>query len=238
MANRDPPGITLTTTTSNPVTHSTTTTYTIGGRRNRNTNRDSQASDETHLRAITPTNEAPEPFPALSPIPTGDLSQIRSHGDYFSQPPAQYQIRNRPINIRRLPSSNDVEQTRARGTSNLTRRRTNTAPSQRQPPESATAGLAGLPGHYDLAPHAGMETIGEDQEVHHGTQRDSTEVPGRSGSTRLRRISNAASTAAKSITSKLSDDPEEERLRSRRNTRDYEGDVVDYLDVLGRVIFS
>lgn len=241
MANRDPPAISLTTTTSRPVTHTTTTTYTIGGgagggRRSRNANRDSAASDEAHLRAPTPNNEAPEPFPAMSPMPTtGSLQQTRSRGDYFSQPPMQYQIRSRPIGIRRLPSSTDVEQTGSSRphSGSLTRRRTNTAPSQRLPPESATAGLAGLPGHYDLAPHAGMETIGEGQEVHHGQNRDSDGV-GRSGSTRLRRLSNAASTAARSITSKLSDDPEE-GYRSRRNTREYENDVVDYLDVLGKL---
>lgn len=233
MANRDVPGITLTTTTSRPVTHTTTNTYVTGGRRNRSTNRDSAASDEAHLRAPTPTNDAPEPFPALSPLPTNNnLQQTRSQ-DYFSQRPLQYQIRSRPIGIRRLPSANDVEQTGSRPHGNsLTRRRTNTGPSQRQQ-ENATAGLAALPGHYDLT-SPGMETITENQEANHGQQRDSVDV-GRSGSTKLRRLSNAASTAARSITSKLSDDPDESR-RSRRNTRDYEGDVVDYLDVLGKSV--
>lgn len=247
MANRDrePPGITLTTTTSRPQT--TTHTYTIGGRRNRN--RDSHASDETHLRATTPTYETPEPFPAL-PEPTPDLrttrsnqdyfsqatpvSRARTHQDYFSQPPQHYQIRSRPIGIRRLPSANTVEQTgskRPHDDSTLTRRRTNTGPSQRPPPEAATSSLAGLPGHYDVGNNnVGMETIGEDQEAHHGQHRDST-----GGSTKLRRLSNAASTTARSIVSKLSDDPAEDKLR-RRNTRDYEGDIVDYLDVLGESI--
>lgn len=232
MAHRDP-GIHMTTTTSHPVTHTTTSTYTIGGRRNRHANRDSAASDEAYLAAPTPTYDIPEPFPALSPAPT-NLQSTRTN-DYFSQPPLQYQIRSRPIGIRRLPSSNDVDQTSSRPHGgSLTRRRTNTAPSQRQPPENATAGLAALPGHYDIGAQPGMETIGEDQEAHHGQPRNSTEGVGRSGSTRLRRLSNAASTAAKSITSRLSDDTEEQKMRSRRNTRDYESDVVDYLDVLGK----
>lgn len=232
MANRDtePPSIYLTTTTSRPMSQSVSHTYTIGGRRNRN--RDSHASDETHLRATTPTQEVPEPFPALpSPTPTPfDLRPVRSNQDYFSQPPSHYQIRSRPIGIRRLPS-HDAEQTgsqRAHANSNLTRRRTNTGPSQRPPPESATAGLAGLPAHYDVGNNQGMETIGEDSEAHHGRRREST-----GGSTRLRRLSNAASTTARSIVSKLSDDPAEDKVRSRRNTRDYEDDIVDYLDVLG-----
>lgn len=235
MANREPPEIRLTTTTSQPITHSTANTYTIGGRRHRN--RDSQASDEAYLRAPTPSNDAPEPFPGL-PTPTPDLHTTRSNQDYFSQPPLQYQVRARPIGIRRLPSSSDVEQSGSQRphSGSLTRRRTNTAPSQRPPPEAATAGLAGLPGHYDISNQGGMETIGEDTEAHHGQPRDSTdEGVGRSGSTRLRRVSNAASTAARSIASKLSDDPENEKTRSRRSTRNYESDVVDYLDVLGKI---
>lgn len=67
---------------------------------------------------------------------------------------------------------------------------------------------------------------------HHGQQEEPVE--GAHGRSMLRRVSNAASTAARSIASKISDDHEEEKLRSRRNTRDYESDVVDYLDVLGK----
>lgn len=120
----------------------------------------------------------------------------------------------------------------------LSRRRTNTGPSRDHPPESATAGLAALPGHYEVGSPAGMERIVEGQEAQHGQDQppSSPEPTGtrvsRSGSKRLRRASNAA----RSIISKLSDDPDEDKLRTGRSLNgygpDYESDVVDYLDVL------
>lgn len=120
----------------------------------------------------------------------------------------------------------------------MTRRRTNTGPKE-QPSENATAGLAGLPGHYEIgAQPGGMDTIREGETEQHGQNRLSVDSAGentigRSGSTRLRRASNAA----RSILSKLSDDPEEDRLRRGRSQtgrgNQYESDVVDYLDVLG-----
>ena len=234
-SNNQPPAITLSTTTTAPIT--TTTAYTIANRRSRNTN--------NNLRPITPTNdEGSEPFPNL-PTPTPVLptvTQIQSspgRQEYFSQPPLQYQVRTRPIGIKRLPSSSDVtgdDLTRTRSGGGLTRRRTNTGPRD-HPSESATAGLAGLPGHYEVGAPTGMETIGEDQIAQHGQVQPPTPEPtgarvGRSGSRRLRRASNAA----RSIISKLSDDTEEDRLRAGRSQNgwgpDYESDVVDYLDVL------
>lgn len=97
------------------------------------------------------------------------------------------------------------------------------------------SGLAGLPGHYEIGTAGGvgpggMEPIEEGKEVHHGQQRDSLDATnrvGRSGSTRLRRASNAA----RSVLSKLSDDPHDDARA--RNANEYESDVVDYLDVLG-----
>ncbi|KAK5106054.1 hypothetical protein LTS08_000170 [Lithohypha guttulata] len=234
MAGHNPPAITLN--DSSPITHTTTTTYTIGGRRSRSPATATTASN--NLRPVTPNNDnSTEPFPALTPGPTTPgLSQQRSN-DYFTQTPMQYQVRTRPISIRRLPSATDVQQTsRSRAGSGTTRRRNNTAPSRPELNENATAGLAGLPGHYEVGPTGGMDTIREGEEVHHGRNRTSVDSAdsqvGRSGSKRMRRASNAA----RSILSKLSDDPEEDKLRQgrphSRNKHEYESDVVDYLDVL------
>ena len=101
-----------------------------------------------------------------------------------------------------------------------------------QPSDNATAGLASLPGHYEVGNPGPMGTIVEGQEAQPGD----LQPPGQaqaSGTTRLRRASNAA----RSILSKLSDDPEESSMRGRSQTgygRNYESDVVDYLDVLGK----
>lgn len=80
-----------------------------------------------------------------------------------------------------------------------------------------------------------MQPITEGQEAHYAPNRtslDSDSRVGRSAGQRLRRASNAA----RSVLSKLSDDPDEAKLgRGRAQTgtgRDYESDVVDYLDVL------
>lgn len=244
MADRAPPEITLTTTTSAPVTQTTTSTYTIGGRRNRpipSANTNTTTTDNNHRRPVTPNTPSNdvEPFPAL-PSPTPALEPTRS-ADYFSQPPVQYQVRTRPIGIKRLPSASNVEQSssaRPRSGSGLTRRRTNTGPGrqQQQQQDNATASLAALPGHYEIGAPGGMEPIVEGQEAHHGQNLNTGDGiegrVGRSGSTRLRRASNAA----RSVLSKLSDDPEEDRDRLRRtggNRHEYESDVVDYLDVLG-----
>lgn len=253
MAAREPPAITLTTTTSPPTTQTTTTSYTIGGRRNRNTSAASNTNTNNNHQNIRPTTPiddgALEPFPTAptSMEPSTPGSNANRNSDYFAQTPLQYQVRQRPIGIRRLPSSTDVQSSdiqRQRSNSGLRRRRTNTAPSEHpQPPEIATAGLAGLPGHYEVGNPGAMGTIVEGQEAHHGEDHDrhhdrqsvdSDGRVGRSGSTRLRR----ATTAARSILSKLSDDPEEDNLRTGRpqtgSGRNYESDVVDYLDVLGR----
>ena len=238
--NQEPPAITLTTTTSAPVTQ----TYTINGRRSRNTDAPINTTYNTRPASrppSTPKNETLEPFPTMTP----GLSQQRTNEDYFPPTPLEYQVRTRPIGIRRLPSSNQVQQQSNRPRSGsglgLTRRRTNTGPRREEHIESnATAGLAGLPGHYEVGqPGAGMDTIQEGQVAQHGEPRNSVESTenrvGRSGSTRLRRASNAA----RSVLSKLSDDPDEDGLRRNRagtgNGRDYESDVVDYLDVLGKV---
>ncbi|KAK5941045.1 hypothetical protein PMZ80_006322 [Knufia obscura] len=167
------------------------------------------------------------------------------NSDYFTPTPLQYQVRTRPIGIRRLPSSTDVESTdmqRTRSNSGLRRRRTNTGPRD-QPSDNPTAGLAALPGHYEIGNPTPMGTIREGQEAHHGENPNQGKKPhresmgseggiGRSGSTRLRGVSNVA----RSVLSKMSDDPDEGNLRRGRaqtgNGRDYESDVVDYLDVL------
>lgn len=235
--NREPPALVLTTTTSAPTTQTTTTVTTIGGRRNRapNTlNSSTTPVSPNHLNPATaahptsPSNEV-EPFPTLASPSPAALEPSRT-ADYFAppSPSPQFASNPRPIGIRRIPSYN-AEQTssRPRSGSGLTRRRTNTGPSSRDNP---LAGLAALPGHYELGTSGGMEPIQEGRAVHHGQQResiDSGDGPQRSGSTRMRRASNAA----RSMLSKLSDDPhEDERLR---HANEYEGDVVDYLDVLG-----
>jgi len=196
--------------------------------------------------------EAPTPTPAFM---TPGTQSNRNSNDYFAQTPLQYQVRQRPIGIRRLPSSNDVQATdlqRQRSKEGLRRRRTNTGPKEPQP-DNATASLAGLPGHYDVGNPGPMGTIMEGQEAHHGESQgqDQDSHPhrksvgsepgvGRSSSKRLRR----ASDAAKSAFSKMSDDPEEGNLKKGlpqsgyarpqgRSSRNYESDVVDYLDVLG-----
>lgn len=244
MSNRyETPDITLTTTTSHPQTTTTTTSYTIGNRRPR-----SNAPSSINLsRAPTPNNES-EPFPALSPAQTPYTPNL-SHAitqDYFAQPPARYQVNPRSIGIRRLPSSENTTGRNRAGSGSL-RRRGNTGPQDPQPlqqtqshPENATASLAGLPGHYEVgaAPSGGMGTIREDEEANHGQSRPSVEEDnenrvGRSGSTRLRRASNAA----RSILSKFSDDQDDQQSRGRARTgtgNNYESDVVDYLDVLGQ----
>lgn len=241
-SNRNVPDITLTTTTSAPVTQTTTTTYTIGGRRNRNTPAATTTStDNSHLHLPEPDNDGVEPFPALpSPTTPAGLTPQQTTGDYFSQPPARFQYNPRAIGLKRLPSGNDVVQGgRSRGNSGLTRRRTNTGP-RNDTSDNATAGLAGLPGHYEIgAAPGGMERIVEGEQAHHGQNRQSVDSEGRvgrSGSTRLRRASNAA----RSVLSKLSDDPEEGSRRGRAQTgdgRNYESDVVDYLDVLGSLLY-
>ena len=245
MAGREPPAITLTSTTTPPVTHTTTTSYTIGGRRNRNTN---AASTTNNLSPVSQTEDdggALEPFPSVPTSYETATPGINSNrnSDYFTQPPLQYQVRQRPIGIRRLPSSADTTSTeiqRQRSNSGLRRRRTNTGPKE-PPSDNATAGLAGLPGHYEVGNPGPMGTIVEGQESQHGPpqtpgqnpDQDQTQSPQTGGSTRLRRASNAA----RSILSKLSDDPEEASRRGRSQTgygRNYESDVVDYLDVLGK----
>lgn len=239
MAGREPPEITLTTAATPPITQTTTTTYTIGARRARNTTTSTQSTNNNSLRPTTPNNDT-EPFPSLPPSTPN--SPANRNSDYFAQPPLQYQVRTRPISIRRLPSSSDVQEAssgRPRSGSGLTRRRTNTGPSREQPSDNATAGLSALPGHYEVGAPGGMEPIVEGQEAHHGQPGLSVDNDdqqgaraGRSGSTRLRRASNAA----RSMISKLSDDPEEDRLRRGRGQtgygHEYESDVVDYLDVL------
>lgn len=253
MADRSPPpAITVTNSTTAPVT--TTTTYTIGGRRNRGGTNSTANSGNHSLRPTSPNsqndNDTTEPFPALTPGPvtaspatpaTPGLSQQRTN-DYFANTPLRYQVQTRPISIRRLPSSSDVQQgqstsLRSRAGSGLTRRRTNTGPKD-PPAENATAGLAGLPGHYEIgAQPGGMDTIREGVPEDHGARAsvdsEGENRVGRSGSTRLRRASNAA----RSVLSKLSDDPEEDNLRKGRSQtgrgNQYESDVVDYLDVLG-----
>lgn len=236
MSNRDVPNITLTTTTSAPVTQTTTTTYTIGGRRGRNVQTPSTpAHDDNHLPVPDSNDDGVEPFPTLpSPSP---MTPQRTTGDYFSQPPARFQYTPRSIGLRRLPSGTDVVQTgRSRAGSGLTRRRTNTGPREEQH-DNATAGLAGLPGHYEIGTAPGMEPIVEGEQAHHGQHRQSADSEGRvgrSGSTRLRRASNAA----RSVLSKLSDDPDDNSRRGRAQTgtgQNYESDVVDYLDVLGKL---
>lgn len=245
MSNRyEPPEITLTTTTSQPQTTTTTASYTIANNRRPRSN----APNSINLsRAATPNNET-EPFPTLTPAQTPytpNLTQSATQ-DYFAPTPTRYQVNPRSIGIRRLPSSENTTGRNRAGCGSL-RRRANTGPKDLEAlqqtqshPENATAGLAGLPGHYEVgaAPAGNMGTIREDEEAHHGQSRPSVEEDtenrvGRSGSTRLRRASNAA----RSILSKFSDDQDEQQSRGRARTgtgNEYESDVVDYLDVLGR----
>lgn len=245
MPRHEPSAITIETP---PVTHTTTTTYTMGGRRYRNNN---AANTNNHLAPTTSREDAGglEPFPSA---PSFMETPSNRGGDYFTPTPLQYQVRQRPIGIRRLTSSNDVQQPdlqRQRSNSALKRRRTNTGPRDHEL-DDATASLAGLPGHYEIGSPANagaMGTIDEDYEAHHGetprqgrgqtSRRQSAGSEGgvgRSGSKRLHRMSDAA----RSVLSKTSNDPDEDNLRRPRahtaQGRDYESDVVDYLDVLGR----
>lgn len=252
MADREPPPITLTTTTTAPTVQ-TATTYTIGNRRSRG-NSNPNRPNNGNLQ-LPQQNDNTEPFPALQ-YPSAPLRQTRSNNtDYFAQPSLQYQAGTRPIGIRRLPSGTDTAHSGSDREKNgiSLRRRAHTGPSSRPQSQSdnAFADLAALPSHYEVGLPGGMGTIVEGQEAHHGQQNvdlnsnqaqaqhgglfDSEAAGvGRSGSRRLR----AASNAAKSVFSKMSDDTEEPNLRSGRaqgrNNGNYESDVVDYLDVLGK----
>ena len=245
MASRnsnEPPAIMLTTTTSQPQTTTSTTTYTINNRRPRDT-----TQNPVYLTRPMSAAEETEPFPALTPSQTPHTPNLHqsTSNDYFTQTPARYQVNPRSIGIKRLNSSDSITGRNRAGSGSL-RRRAQTGPREMQQSDNATAGLAGLPGHYEIGtapPSGGMGTIREDEEV-----RNTRSVPhresvgeegettiGRSGSRRLRRASNAA----RSVLSKFSDDTEEYPNNRGRpgTTNNYEGDVVDYLDVLGETSF-
>lgn len=250
MADHEPPDITLTATSSHPATQTTSRTHPTGGRRIRNINH-AAANANNNLRGST--NDAVEPFPSLS-SPTPPLNRTRTQdylssrtSDYFPHTPLQNQVRQRPIGIRRLQSSSDIQPTstaadRPNSGFGLTKRRANTGPKK---PRDATADFAALPGHYDIGQppsgSAAMRTITEGEAMHHGQRqkRGSMDTQGsagvgRSASTRLRRASNAT----KSFISKMSDDQPKEDLRKTRTrgrSGNYESDVVDYLDVLGEL---
>lgn len=140
-------------------------------------------------------------------------------------------LRQRPIGIKRIASSNDTRPSDAEF--RAARKRASSTP---QKPAEAGTELSNYTQDGSQLQHSkttagDLETLHEGQESHAHTSGQSEEPtgtrPARSGSRRLRAVSDAA----KSVTNRFSMQSDE-RSQPRHDEYEYDHDVVDLLDVV------